>query len=396
MNKKGFTMIELMATITLLGILTVIAVVSYTKYVDRTRENVYKDYEKALEVAATNYFLDHTGLLPEKNDQVGTKVSAKTLIDEGYLESMKNPKNKNETCDDNSFVVVKRKSDVGFNMNLVYRPCISCGKYVSKTCTNSYCSIVITGGTRGNNDWFKSNSVSYKLNPIGSYSSYGVTGGGVNASNMLNGRVTGEGKHIVSGFVKDSFTNKKVNCSMAINIDYTAPKCQYTGANKKWTNHNITLTRRCIDNLSGCSVPSLTIPITTSTKVYKTTSAYITDKAGNTGICSSTDINAYVDKIAPRIQVKSVRDYRGRLCKKDPDHLFKYRYDLSIIDESSNDSASGLKSITCSYGGNAGMSTSNIVDKRYTGITENICTDTSGLHCKACDYAGNCKTIYYN
>ena len=85
MNKKGFTMIELMATITLLGIMLTLAVVSVSKYLNKARNTAYKDYEKTLEGAATNYFLDHTGLLPEINDPNGTKVLATTLVNEGYL-----------------------------------------------------------------------------------------------------------------------------------------------------------------------------------------------------------------------------------------------------------------------------------------------------------------------
>ena len=72
MNKKGFTMIELLATITLMGIIATMAVVSYTKYVNTTKKALYRDYEKSLEVAATDYFLNHTGLLPKINDERGT------------------------------------------------------------------------------------------------------------------------------------------------------------------------------------------------------------------------------------------------------------------------------------------------------------------------------------
>ena len=134
MNKKGFTMIELMAKITLLGIMLTLAVVSVSKYLNKARNTAYKDYEKTLEGAATNYFLDHTGLLPEINDPNGTKVLATTLVNEGYLENMKDPKNNSLYCNNSSYVIVKRKDNVGFNMDLEYKICLVCSKYKSSSC----------------------------------------------------------------------------------------------------------------------------------------------------------------------------------------------------------------------------------------------------------------------
>ncbi len=134
MNKKGFTMIELLATITLLGIMLTLAVVSVSKYLDQTKNTIYKDYEETLKSATTNYFLNHTGLLPSVNDPNGTKVLATTLIDEGYLENMKDPKNNSLNCNNNSYVIVTRKDNVGFNMDLEYKICLVCSKYKSSSC----------------------------------------------------------------------------------------------------------------------------------------------------------------------------------------------------------------------------------------------------------------------
>lgn len=134
MNKKGFTMIELMAAITLLGIMSTLAVVSVSKYLNKSKKTVYRDYEDTLKNAATNYFLDHTGLLPEINDVSGTKVLATTLINEDYLENMKDPTNKSFNCNNNSYVIVTRKDNVGFNMDLEYRVCLVCSKYKSSSC----------------------------------------------------------------------------------------------------------------------------------------------------------------------------------------------------------------------------------------------------------------------
>jgi len=51
MNKKAFTTTELLAVVVILGVLLMIAVPSYSSYVNKTKEEVYKAYEKAMEDA---------------------------------------------------------------------------------------------------------------------------------------------------------------------------------------------------------------------------------------------------------------------------------------------------------------------------------------------------------
>lgn len=132
MNKKGFTLVEMLATVTLLGVLVSLAVVSYTRYVKSTRQAVYNDYEETLKAASTNYFLNNTGMLHKKGSE--TKVLATTLLNQNYLEDLKDPGNKNLTCNSNSYVIVTRKDDVGFNMDLEYQVCLVCSKYKSSSC----------------------------------------------------------------------------------------------------------------------------------------------------------------------------------------------------------------------------------------------------------------------
>ena len=395
MNKKGFTMIELLSTITLLGILTVMAVVAYTKYVDKVRMTTYKNYEESLKDAATSYFLNHTGLLPQKGSSDGTKVTAKTLIDEGYLENMKDPKNKKGTCNDNSFVRVTRKNDVGFNMDLEYKSCVVCGKYMSNSCANAACKVIVTSNSTGNNGWYRSNTVNYKLELYGDYTSYGVSNNGYRLNNNLIGSVTGEGVHTVYGIVKDAATKDTLTCSKKINIDTTPPTCTYRGGNTRWTKENVRFTRVCQDSLSGCEITNMSIGVTKTVKTYTVSSIPINDKAGNVAICPATNIDVYIDKNKPTISINADRNYRGNLCPDNPGHVYKYHYNVKLADEHS-----GLKTTKCYYGNVnilrniAGSSEADKVLKaNQAGITENLCGDTeSGITCTACDQAGNCYT----
>lgn len=134
MNKKGFTLMELLATITLMGILATLSVVSMDKYINKTKKTIYKDYEKTLKEATTSYLLDNTAYLPQIGDTTGITVTGKTLTDLGYIDDIKDPKDKTLTCNNNSYVTVIRKENVEFNMDLEYKVCLVCSNYKSSSC----------------------------------------------------------------------------------------------------------------------------------------------------------------------------------------------------------------------------------------------------------------------
>ena len=54
-KNKGFTFIEVLAVIVLLGVISTIAIMAVSKYIIKGRKAVYSNYEKNLEVAAGSY-----------------------------------------------------------------------------------------------------------------------------------------------------------------------------------------------------------------------------------------------------------------------------------------------------------------------------------------------------
>lgn len=97
-NKKAFTLVELIATITILGVILLIAVPSYNKYVEKTRNKLIESYEKSVEDAAKAFVTDCIAKNvcannPEKginSDSLGNYlglegISLKTLQDLGFL-----------------------------------------------------------------------------------------------------------------------------------------------------------------------------------------------------------------------------------------------------------------------------------------------------------------------
>ena len=76
-NNKGFTLVEILAVVAILGILMGLAIMAYTKYIDYSRKKSQDIFEKSVISATENYIFDH----PDKDE-----VDIDTLIDEEYLE----------------------------------------------------------------------------------------------------------------------------------------------------------------------------------------------------------------------------------------------------------------------------------------------------------------------
>ena len=89
MNKKGFTLVEILATIVILGILTVGAILAYTKYIDKSKNNAYDTLAKSAADAAAEYNMVHMG--------TGT-VTLKELVESDYLKNVNDPSSQGKKC----------------------------------------------------------------------------------------------------------------------------------------------------------------------------------------------------------------------------------------------------------------------------------------------------------
>ena len=89
MKQKGFSLVELLGTIVILGILSVAAIVAYTRYKDNARNQGYDTLAKSAMNAAEQYIMDN----PHE-----TEVNFDTLVVNDYLESSKDPGLKEGEC----------------------------------------------------------------------------------------------------------------------------------------------------------------------------------------------------------------------------------------------------------------------------------------------------------
>ncbi len=148
-HSRGFTLVELLATITILGIISSIAVVSVTKYLEQAKKSTYADLETTVYNAARDYLISH----PEELGSEGTDkaptitiVPLRVLIDDEQVDRLGDPNEKGKylvdlpmtkgetfisRLDDSSYVAVFRYQNEagGKNLNLYYKVCLRGASY---------------------------------------------------------------------------------------------------------------------------------------------------------------------------------------------------------------------------------------------------------------------------
>ena len=159
MNNKGFTLVELLATMVVLALIFGIVIVNVQNFLTSTQDKVFTRYEETMQTAAIEYIVD-TGDLPTTSIPVCVKLSTLTKGDPtkkeaAYLDPFENPGNSNDDCMANSFVYVEvdpdsanrnRTDDSGHtdnNKKYTYKVCLSCDNYKSEDCSK------VTAAQRG-------------------------------------------------------------------------------------------------------------------------------------------------------------------------------------------------------------------------------------------------------
>ncbi len=142
MNKKGFTLIELIGVIVLLSIITSIATVSLNNYLKQGREKSFKILQNSMEDATLEAF---TSCLANPNSSdfcrvhnipeilgAGERITLKELLDNDFIEDVKNPWKTSEKCSEDSYVIATRNSDDSISFD--YKTCLICGTHQTDGC----------------------------------------------------------------------------------------------------------------------------------------------------------------------------------------------------------------------------------------------------------------------
>jgi len=129
MNKNGLTLVELLAVIVVIAIISGIAVVSVNYITEKGKEGIYKNYEGNLRGSTENYLIENPNQIPKVDEEI--TITYETLTNTLFMNKMKDPKG--GKCD-SSYVVVKRFEDISNNYNLEYKVCLICDNYKSDGC----------------------------------------------------------------------------------------------------------------------------------------------------------------------------------------------------------------------------------------------------------------------
>ncbi len=128
LNKKGFTMVEILAAVTILGILTVVAVVGISRVMDNAKKEYYKNQEENIILAAQSFVQNNTNKLPKN---IGQKVKLKLseLTKNKYLKETVKDYGK-QNCDmDKSYVEITKISQKEYSYDVI----LECPSYKGST-----------------------------------------------------------------------------------------------------------------------------------------------------------------------------------------------------------------------------------------------------------------------
>lgn len=135
-NNRGFTMIEILGAIIIMGVLLLIAVPSVSKLMENFRKNYYKELEETLIASAKEYYSDNRLYRPNELLYSST-TSIQSLINKKYVENLNDYKGKSCSLDEGkSYVIVIYRGKNDYQ----YESCISCdGDNYSSDREGTYC-----------------------------------------------------------------------------------------------------------------------------------------------------------------------------------------------------------------------------------------------------------------
>lgn len=109
--KKGFTLIELIAVFTLLGILLLFVIPQITSMLKKENTNSYEDFKKNIYIATEAYVVEEKISI---ENSTSTIVYLKDVIEKGYLKStLVNPETKEEIKNMTSAKIIVMKNNDG-------------------------------------------------------------------------------------------------------------------------------------------------------------------------------------------------------------------------------------------------------------------------------------------
>lgn len=129
-NNKGFTLIEILGAIVILGIISTIAVPAVYKYVTKSKDFSYENMYKTVYDAVKNYRLDtNDNSVTRPNKPTYTKSDINELVELNYLDPLIDPADKNKKCSAEVYVFDCIDKDKTVLRDHVYSVKLSCSAH---------------------------------------------------------------------------------------------------------------------------------------------------------------------------------------------------------------------------------------------------------------------------
>ena len=305
---KGFSLVEILAAIVILGLLSTIAIVSVNYILQKAEKEYYKSQKDEIILAAKSYTQDNRNSLP-KRVGMRTEITLRTLKDKKYIGKVVD-RHKRECNKDKTIVQVYKYDKTHYSYSVI----LVCPSYKatenSKTNNDSTINFEYSGVTSENINYknVKATITMKDEDKIASYN-YIVYRNGTEVKNSgdIEGKLKKEikitvplekyvpGDIEIKVVVTDQFgAQKTVESSKSIR-NGNAPKCEVIKENNEWTNKPpVEISVKCISNSNkGCKKDVYTQVFNESAEKG---TILMEDKEGNKGDCTA---NVKIDMEPP-------------------------------------------------------------------------------------------------
>ena len=109
MSKRGISLVELLAVISILGIISGVAISAVNTYLDQAKEEAYDSIFTAASRGCETYLLEHNLEATMSNGEIKT-VSLETLVNDEYITSAIDPNTKTSCTGEVKFKLKKGTS----------------------------------------------------------------------------------------------------------------------------------------------------------------------------------------------------------------------------------------------------------------------------------------------
>ena len=312
-HKRGFTMIELLAVIIILGILSIISIAAVQSLIEKAERKYYASQEDNMAAATRNYAEKNRQYLPKVNGQA-TKITLESLRKAKYIDKVKDY-SKNDCDEGNSYVQVFLYDEAYY-----YTPYLVCPHYTSNAIEKYEhydINVTFTGGITGSRAHLSIKepdagiiSYNYKIYADGKQV---YTSGNLDANKKTEVQKDLDIVEYTPAIIKVTVTATNgdgVGQTKSFTKDYTDqkpadnPKCEYPaiGASTTWTTAARTIQVGCKDEGGvGCAKDLFTKKFDGSMQQGQ---IKIYDKEGNFNLCT---VDVYIDRESPSITLRGYK-----------------------------------------------------------------------------------------